>query len=103
VAEGEIAKQALSDIAAADEPPSKIELDGSGAARYRWEITGDARGSAGARSGVYPPDPPPLRTWLAIIRTMLRDGHHDAAKRALTDLRHRHPDYRIPDDLRGLE
>jgi hypothetical protein len=55
------------------------------------------------RSGVYPPDPPPPRAWVEIVRAMLRDGHRDAAKQALAELRSQHPDYRIPADLRGLE
>jgi hypothetical protein len=76
-----------------------IQPDSPGSARYRWEI---AAGAA-MRSGVYPPDPPPPRAWVEIVRAMLRDGHRDAAKQALAELRSQHPDYRIPADLRGLE
>ncbi|HEX7915027.1 hypothetical protein [Rudaea sp.] len=74
-----------------------VRPDPSAAARYRWEI------ADGTRSGTYPPDPPPLAAWVEIVRAMLHDGHRDAARRALADLRAHHPDFRVPSDLRGLE
>jgi|GEM_PF-481771 len=97
------AKQALSDNMTADGPPPIIQPDSSDPTRYRWELAGNRLPGAQTRSGVYPPDAPPLQTWVAIIRTMLRDGHRDAAKRALADLRAQHPDFRVPSDLRSLE
>jgi hypothetical protein len=93
------AEQALSDGVVEAGPLPTIQPDSPGSARYRWEI---AAGAA-MRSGVYPPDPPPPRAWVEIVRAMLRDGHRDAAKQALAELRSQHPDYRIPADLRGLE
>jgi Meckel syndrome type 1 protein len=97
------AKQAFSDNMPADGPPPIIQPDPADPARYRWELAGNSSPGAQVRSGVYPPDAPPLQTWVAIIRTMLRDGHRDAAKQALADLRARHPDFRVPSDLHSLE
>lgn len=78
-----------------------IDADPSVPTRYRWKAPGDA--ATPARSGTYPPDPPPLPGWVEIVRRMLRDGHRDAAKQALAELRARHPDYLVPGDLRPLE
>ena len=89
------AQQAFSDNMKADESQSSIQPDPSDPTRYHWQEE--------QRSGIYPPDAPPLQTWVAIIRAMLHDGHRDAAQRALTDLRARHPDFRVPPDLHGLE
>jgi hypothetical protein len=80
-----------------------IEVDPSGPARYRWQIADEVSVAAQARNGVYPPDPPPLAGWVEIIRRMLRDGHRDAARQALAELRAHHPDYSVPGDLRPLE
>lgn len=97
------ARQGFSVAGAAQGAPSAISPDPANPARYRWDATGYVPSSAAARSGVYPPDRPPLATWIEIVRAMLRDGHRDAAKQALADLRRQHPDYRVPADLRGLE
>ncbi|MBS0583347.1 MAG: hypothetical protein JSS42_09635 [Proteobacteria bacterium] len=94
--------QAFADRPDADDSAFVVEPDPSAPTRYRWRLTDDSA-AAQARSGVYPPDPPPLRAWIAIVRAMLRDGHRDAARQALAELRARHPDFRVPSDLRGLE
>lgn len=41
--------------------------------------------------------------WVADIRQMLKDGHHDDAIRNLATFRKRYPDYKLPDDLRDLK
>ena len=86
---------------ARESPPVVVTPDSSAPARYRWEIA-DAAGATPVR-GIYPPDPPPLRAWVEVVRAMLRDGHRDAARQALAELRVRHPDFRVPSDLHGLE
>ncbi|MFT3792917.1 MAG: hypothetical protein QM741_18020 [Rudaea sp.] len=97
-----VAAQAFVAGAAAGGSSFAIGPDPSSApSRYRWEIAATA--AAPARSGVYPPDPPPPAAWVEIVRAMLRDGRRDAARQALADLRARHPDFRVPSDLRGLE
>ncbi|MBN8888206.1 MAG: hypothetical protein J0I77_21005 [Rudaea sp.] len=97
------ARQGFSVAGTAQSASSAISPDPANPTRYHWDATGYVPSSAPARSGVYPPDRPPLATWIEIVRAMLRDGHRDAAKQALADLRRQHPDYRIPADLRGLE
>lgn len=102
VAESVDAAQARAGAAAAG-PAAMIEPEHSGSARYRWKVVGGSAAGTSPRSGIYPPDPPPLQAWITIIRRMLRDGHRDAARMALADLRSRHPDFRVPADLRDLE
>lgn len=97
------ARQGASVAGTVQGAPSAISPDPVNPARYRWDATGYVASSAPARSGIYPPDRPPLATWVEIVRAMLRDGRRDAAKQALADLRRQHPDYRVPADLRGLE
>ena len=83
--------------------PASIEADPLAPGRYRWQIAGVAAETATKHNGIYPPDPPPPAIWVDIIHAMLRDGHPDAARRALTDLHRRHPDFRVPADLRNIE
>jgi len=89
--------EAFADHATVGGSAFTVTPDPSVSARYRWET------AAGTRAGIYPPDPPPLAAWVEIVRAMLRDGHLDAARQALADLRAHHPDFRVPPDLRGLE
>jgi hypothetical protein len=38
--------------------------------------------------------------WIETIRRLKREGRADEAERELKEFRRRHPDYRLPDDLR---
>lgn len=97
------AAQAFSTADASNGPPVAIEQDPSDPTRYHWAIPHDAATATSASGGIYPPDPPPLQAWVQIIHSMMNDGHLDAAKRALAELRARYPDYRVPADLRDLQ
>src|SRR5690606_24691673 len=45
--------------------------------------------------------PPVREAWLARIRQLMADGRHDEARASFAEFRRRHPDARVPDDLRG--
>ena len=79
-----------------------IERDAAQPERYHWRRAGPDQPNAQAASGTYPPDLPPVDLWFAIVRALREDARMDAAKRALADLRHHHPDVAIPADLRAL-
>jgi hypothetical protein len=57
----------------------------------------DAKRAKDPNANLYP------EHWLANIRKMLREKHHDEALRSLTEFRKRYPDYNLPDDLRDLK
>jgi len=101
-ADGAAAMQAFADKATAGGSSFVVRPEPSAPGRYHWEIGGGPT-AAPARDGIYPPDPPPLAAWVEIVRAMLRDGHREAARQALADLRAQHPDFRLPPDLRSRE
>jgi len=53
--------------------------------------------STDPNAGLYP------EHWLANIRTMLKEDHHDEAVRSLAEFRKMYPAYHLPDDLRDLK
>jgi Meckel syndrome type 1 protein len=75
-------------------------LEAAAPATARTPAPAFSPGMARLKAASPPADAPEL--WLQRIRQLLREGRMEEARKSLDELRKRHPDFLVPEDLRGM-